>query len=228
MSNLDAEKRLAAQHAVRMVKDGMRVGLGSGSTAEHAIRFLGERIRTEKLRITSVPSSPESRALAEANGIPLIADASGFELDIAIDGADQVTRAGAIIKGGGGALLHERIVAAAARKFVIIADSSKLVDDLGGIALPVEVVQFGARNAVDGLKSLGCEPRLREKVGRPFVTEEGNFIVDCLFSGQTLADDSLDAQIRAVPGVVDHGLFSGMAHLLVIAREGKITEIVLK
>ena len=226
MPDREAEKRLAAHHAVRLIKNGMHVGLGSGSTAAYAIKFLGERIQTENLQISGVPTSPASRQLAETSGIPLAADTAGFQLDIAIDGADQATREGYLIKGGGGAMLHERIVDASARQFVVIGDSSKLVDVLGGFPLPIEVYQFGWKNAADRLRLLKCELKLREKDGQPFVSEEGNYIIDCQFEPNTLHfPHDLGARIRAIPGVADHGLFLGMAHLIVIACEDKITEI---
>ena len=224
MADRDLEKQLAARHAVRLVQSGMRVGLGSGSTAAYAIQHLGERIRSEGLKVVGVPTSVSSRKLAEAAGVPLAADIEGFEVDLAIDGADELTKAGDLIKGGGGALFHERIVASAAKRFVVIADSSKLVGELGRFPLPVEVCRFGWRNAQARLQSLRCNAVRREKDGDVFLTEEGNFIVDCSFPSMGSLHQ-LGRAIREIPGVVDHGLFLGTAHLLVIGRGNLVEEI---
>lgn len=226
MAGLEAEKELAARAAVALVDDGMRVGLGSGSTSAWAVKLLGERIAKEGLKIVGVPTSVETRKLALEVGIPLQGDLDGFELDIAIDGADQATRAGVLIKGGGGAMLRERIVAAAAESFIVIADSSKLVKELGGFPLPVEVVCFGWRNAMAQLVELGCEPKLRLKNGEVFRTDEGNFVLDCPFSAKVLREaDELEGEIRAIPGVVEHGLFVGMAERMFVARGDGVEEI---
>lgn len=223
------EKEAAARAAVARVQNGMSVGLGSGSTAEFAIRFLGERVRDENLRITGVPTSPASHRLAIAAGIPLLASVDGFQLDIAIDGADEVTRGGDAIKGGGGALLHERIVAAAADEFILICDSSKVVDWLGAFPLPVEAARFGWQNVDNRLRGLGCEPELRlDERGQAFRTEEGNLILDCRFPPHAIRDPrELDRHLRGIPGVADHGLFLGLARRIFIGRAGRVDEIVL-
>lgn len=227
MGGADREKELAAREAVALVKDGMRVGLGSGSTSAYAVKLLGERIAREGLKIVGVPTSTETRNLALKVGIPLLDDLEGFELDIAIDGADQATRGGHLIKGGGGAMLRERIVAAAAKRFVVIADASKLVERLGGFALPVEVVTLGWKNAMQRLTALGCEARLRVKNGETFRTDEGNVVIDCPFSSETLLDaEKLDQEIRGIAGVVEHGLFLNMAERMFVARGEKVEEIV--
>ena len=227
MTNTDSEKQLAAKRAVQYVESGMRVGLGSGSTSAWAVRFLGERVQREGLQIVGVPTSSATRQIAIEVGIPLLEDLADFQLDLAIDGADQTTRRGEIIKGGGGALLQERIVAAAAKRFIVIADSSKLVDRLGGFPVPVEVFQLGWKNVQRKLRSLAVEPALRvNKLGQPFVTDEGNYILDCPFAGETLLGaEQLARQIREIPGVADHGIFLNMAQLLVIARGDKVEEI---
>ncbi len=226
MTDREAEKRVAARHAVRFVQDGMRVGLGSGSTAAYAIRYLGERICKEGLRVVGVPTSAASRALANEVNVPIAGDLEGFELDVAIDGADEATRVGDLMKGGGGAMFHERIVASAARRFIVICDSSKLVENLGQFPLPVEVCSFGWRNVANRLRTLGCEPKLRAKDGQPFLTAEGNFIIDCQFTPASLQGlRDLDQHIATIPGVVDHGLFLGMADVLVIARGEVVEEI---
>lgn len=229
MVDRQAEMRAAAKAAVGYVLSGMRVGLGSGATAGHAIRLLGERVRIEGLKITGVPTSTASRDLAIAEGIPLSDDTAGFELDLAIDGADQLTRGGEMIKGGGGALLRERIVAAAAKQFFVIADSTKLVEQLGTFPLPVEVVPFGWKNVFRRLQNLGCEPTLRlQKNGEPIQTDEGNLILDCRFANDVMPPlAQLDRDLRAIAGVAEHGLFLGMARRLFIARGEKVEEIVL-
>lgn len=225
----EIEKQTAARRAVEFVKDGMRVGLGSGTTTAYAIRFLGERILKEGLKVIGVPTSTPSRDLALLCGIPLADDNEEFALDITIDGADQATRSGELIKGGGGALLHERIVAGASRRFIVIVDSSKLVDCLGSVPLPVEVFKFGWRNILKRLRLYGCDAAIRLKSdGQFFVTDEGNYIVDCRFTTEAFPIPSFLSQgIRGIPGVADHGLFIGMADLILIARGDNVEEIVV-
>ena len=227
MVDREAEKQLAARHAVGYIQNGMRVGLGSGTTAAYAIRFIGERIRAGELKISGVPTSPASRDLALSSGVPLADSRDGFSLDFTIDGADEATRSGELIKGGGGALLHERIVGSASSRYIVIGDSSKLVDRLGSALLPIEVCPFGWRNALIRIQSLACTPTVRIKEdGSFFVTEEGNYIIDCSFPPEAfLRSAQLSEVIRAVPGVVDHGLFLGMTNLIVIARGDHIEEI---
>lgn len=229
MNPREQEKESAARAAVARVQSGMLVGLGSGSTAAFAIRLLGERVRIESLMITGVPTSPATRALAVSCGIPLLADLDGFRLDIAIDGADEVTRTGAATKGGGGALFHERIVAAAAAEFILVCDSSKLVDQLGAFPLPVEVSPFGWRNAQNRLRDLGCDPVLRhDERGQPLRTEEHHLMLDCDFSPRGIADPhELDRSVRAIPGVIDTGLFLGLARRIFVGRADRVEEIVV-
>ncbi|HTN77287.1 MAG TPA: ribose-5-phosphate isomerase RpiA [Pirellulaceae bacterium] len=225
----DAEKRLAARHAAQLVKDGMLVGLGSGSTSACLVRELGRRVREEGLKIVGVPTSSATRSIALEEGLQLRDDLADFTLDIAFDGADQTTRQGEIIKGGGGALLHERLVAVAAKQFVIMADASKLVEQLGGFPVPVELFQLGWKNAARRLAALGVIPQQRiVSAGQPLITDEGNFILDCPFTANQLADpETLADQIRAIPGVADHGLFLNVAHRLLIARGEQVEEILL-
>jgi len=227
--NQDAEKQAVARRAVQFVQDGMRVGLGSGSTSAHAVRFLGERIRNEGLKIIGVPTSPACEEVARMAGVPLAADRDSFALDLAIDGADEATRDGALIKGGGGALLHERIVAAAAKRFVVICDSSKLVEQLGSAILPVEVFRFGWRNAAARIEAEGGQAAIRvQSDGSLFVSEEGNYILDCVFPPETMQRTSwLNQFLRTVPGVADHGLFLGMADLMLVAHGERVEEIPL-
>lgn len=230
MTPQDKEKRLAAARAVAYIEDGMRVGLGSGSTSAAAVRLLGERIEREGLKIMGVPTSRATRQLAEEVGVPLADDLSGFELDVAIDGADEATREGWLIKGGGGALLQERIVAAAAQKFVVMMDASKLVDRLGRFPLPVEVFPLGYKNVERRLAAFGGEVHLRDnKKHGLFRTDQGNYILDCRFPPELYADPRILAdEIRALPGVLDHGLFLEMADVLIIGRGEQVEEILVE
>jgi ribose 5-phosphate isomerase A len=224
MPDVEREKAVAAAKAVEFVKDGMRVGLGTGSTAAYAVKLLGERV-SKGLSIVGVPTSERTRELAVRLGIPLGDFAKSQELDVAIDGADEADRGLRLIKGGGGALLREKIVASAARRFVVIADSTKLVDRLGRFPLPVEVVKFAAPIVARRLAALGAEPRLRALPGgAPFVTDEGNHILDAAF-GEIADPEAVARALDGTPGVVDHGLFLGMTHTLVVGR-GEGVEVI--
>jgi ribose 5-phosphate isomerase A len=214
MTTRDHEKLVAARAAVREVEPGMIVGLGTGSSAAHVVALLGERVRTG-LDVRGVPTSMATRALAEGAGIPLVTLDDVETVDLAIDGADEIDPQLQLIKGGGGALLHEKIVAAAAHRFVIVGDSGKLVERLGAFPLPVEVIAFGWRHVAQRLASLGATVTQRMSGDAPFVTEEGSYILDCRFA--TIGDPvSLGPAIRAITGVVEHGLFVGMATKAII------------
>lgn len=226
----DDQKRLAAAKAVAYIQNGMRVGLGSGSTSAAAVRLLGERVAREGLEIVGVPTSSDTRRLAAECGVPLAQDESQFELDIALDGADEATREGWLIKGGGGNLLQERLVEVAARRFIVMVDASKVVARLGKFALPVEVYQLGYKNTQQRLEQLGAKAQLRQAKsgGGPFITDEGNLILDCRFPDNAYIDaPQLAATLDATPGVADHGLFLGMADLLVIASDRGVEEVPL-
>jgi ribose 5-phosphate isomerase A len=218
----EAYKRQAAERAIALVEDGMTLGLGTGSTAAHFIGLLGQRVK-EGLRVECVPTSEATRAHAERLGIPLIGlDRRPF-LDLVVDGADEIDPQLRLIKGRGGALLCEKIVATASDRMVVIADHSKRVAVLGSSPLPVEVVRFGVaatRNMIDVLAAdAGCEGnvalRLRDD-GQPFVTDSGNFIVDCAF-GRIDEPEALDDALKMVPGVVENGLFLGLADAAIVA-----------
>ena len=200
----------------------MRLGLGTGSTARHFVDLLGERVG-QGLDVIGVPTSEKTRAQAESLGVCVTTLEETPELDLAIDGADEVDPALRLIKGGGGALLREKIVAAASRRLIIIADQSKLVDKLGAFALPIEVVPFGLaatrRHIVKAAAECHCrgEIRLRLKAANePFVTDGGHNILDCAFGA---IDDpvALATALQAIPGVVDHGLFIGLAKAAILA-----------
>ena len=214
----DALKRAAAEAAVELVQEGMVVGLGTGSTAAFAIEALARRHR-QGLRFVGIPTSERTAAQAATAGIPLTSFAEHRQIDLTIDGADEVERGTLnLIKGLGGALLHEKIVAAASRRLVIVVDGAKVVDRLGTHApLPVEVVSFGLEATRAALEGLGASARLRlSPAGEPFVTDSGNRILDCSFG--PIADPArLEARIRRVVGVVESGLFIGRADPVFVA-----------
>jgi ribose 5-phosphate isomerase A len=212
----DDLKRAAAERAVALVEDGMRVGLGTGSTAAHFVALLGARVRGG-LKVVGVPTSEATRAQAERERVPLTSLDETPELDLTVDGADELDAELRLIKGGGAALLREKIVAAASRRMIVIADGSKRVDALGRSPLPIEVVPFGlgaTRRAVAGvLARCGIAGDLRLRMtpaGEPVVTDEGHFIFDA-HCGRIDAPETLACGLNAVPGVVEHGLFLGLA-----------------
>ena len=220
MSDSDSMKRQAAERAVAAIRSGMVVGLGTGSTAVFAVRRIGELLAAGELqRVVGVPTSEATAREAERCGVPLGSLDDHPSLDVAIDGADEIDPRLNLIKGLGGALLREKIVAAAARRLIIVADESKRVSQLGTRApVPVEVIPFARRPVADYLASLGARVVARERDGRPFVTDEGNVILDCHFAGLT-DPPAMARLIRAQPGVVEHGLFLGMATEAIVAGE---------
>jgi ribose 5-phosphate isomerase A len=221
MPDANAEKAAAAAYAVTLVEDGMRVGLGTGSTAAYAVAMLGERVR-KGLRIVGIPTSERTRVQAEKEGIPIVGFDTGTTLDLTIDGADEADRKLRLVKGGGGALLREKVVASISRRVVIIADSAKLVDRLGKFPLPVEAVRFAWQVVEARLAALGAKPKLRAGAdGAPFLTDEGHYILDAHF-GEIADPERLSRQLLDTPGVVDHGLFLGIANDLVIGRGGSV------
>lgn len=220
--NTESYKREAAAGALDFVRPGMRLGLGTGSTARPFVEMLGERVRAG-LNVIAVPTSEATRAQAEQCGIPLTTLDDTPELDLTVDGADEIGPDLTLIKGGGGALLREKIVAAASARMVVIADSSKWVAMLGRFPLPIEVVPFGLgateRAIAAAIAATGHSGPLklrRDSAGHAFVTDGGHFILDAAL--QKIADPrSLGARLTAIPGVVEHGLFIGLAHVAVIA-----------
>jgi len=232
-SDSNALKRAAAARALDFVEDGMKLGLGTGSTADLFLELLAERMRAG-MKIAGTPTSERTAERARALGIPMHElDALGG-LDLAIDGADEADTNLDLIKGGGGALLREKIVAASAKRLVIIADESKLVPKLGAFPVPVEVIAFGhgtTRTRIcAAAEKLGCgnlAPVLRAKEGRPFRTDSGNVIYDCPFGA--IADvPALAAALSPIPGVVEHGLFVNMTSALVIAGANGVRVIARK
>ena len=216
-------KRAVGRRAVdEYVRDGTCIGLGTGSTALYAIERVGERI-AEGWSLRAVPTSAETERLCSELGIPL-QSLDDEPIDVAIDGADEVAPDWALIKGGGGALFREKAVALAARSFVVIATERKLVATLGAFPLPVEVVPFSARYVVREIEALGAGVSLRERNGAPFVSDNGNAILDCKF-GSIHDPGSLDTLLRALHGVVTTGLFVGLTSRVLVAKsDGTIHE----
>jgi ribose 5-phosphate isomerase A len=220
VNDLNLYKQQAAEHVLEYVQSGMALGLGTGSTAKHLLYGVAARLRDGRLRdVVGVPTSEATAALAKELGIPLVTLEARPQLDLAIDGADEIDPALNAIKGLGGALLREKIVAASAQRFVIVGDETKLVARLGTRApVPVEVIPFGLPLCERRLAALGCVPALRRNPGdgAPFRTDEGNVILDCRFEA---IDDApaLAAAVSAIPGVVEHGLFLGMAAFALVA-----------
>ncbi len=214
---LEAYKRAAALAALAEVADGMVLGLGTGSTVRYAILALGEGIRAGRYRdLVGVATSRATARLAEEAGVPLV-ELGPEGVDLAIDGADEVGPGLALIKGGGGALLGEKIVEHAARRFVVVADHTKRVARLGErFALPVEIVPFGHRRTLRELAALGGEVRLRRDGDRPYRSDHGHYIAD-LATGPIAEPRALADRLAAIPGVVEHGLFLGMADAAYLA-----------
>lgn len=220
----DQEKEAAARAGLEFVKDGQVVGLGTGSTAAFFIKLLGEKVKSG-LRVRGIPTSVRSRDLAESVGIPLTTLDECQEIAVTIDGADEVDPQLRLIKGGGGALLREKIVASATRQLVIVADATKQVQRLGKFPLPVEVIRFSQALVAKRIAALGAVVRLRTgEASQPYVTDENNHILDCHF-GEIADADALARELSDMPGVVEHGLFIGMASVALLARGSEIVEL---
>lgn len=215
-NDLDSMKRAAALSAIDYVRDGMVVGLGTGSTAKHMVLALGEKVKAG-MRLRGVPTSQETAALAKQCGITLIDSENRWVIDVAIDGADQVDPAFNLIKGGGGALLKEKIVAASAKQFIVLVDHTKQVPVLGGsFPLPIEVIPFGWGSTSREIEALtGSRVVLRERNGAPFKTEAGNLIVD-VHIARIDQPRELEAALNEIPGIVETGLFVGRTDLLIV------------
>jgi ribose 5-phosphate isomerase A len=225
MADPTAAKRAAAHAAADLVPDGAVIGLGSGSTFQFVIQRLAQRLR-DGLKVQGVPTSRATAEAAQRAGIPLLELDSVERLDLAIDGADEVDPQKNLIKGGGGAHVRERIVAAAAKELMVVIDDQKLVTVLGkAFLLPVEVLPFGWKHAERRIAATGCKPALRQHDGKPFVTDNGNYVLDCKYDG---VDDPawLAEHLNTLVGVVDHGLFVGMTGRVVVGdKAGKVRVI---
>ncbi len=220
--SVDTWKQQAAERAIALVEDGMSLGLGTGSTAARFVDLVGQRVK-EGLKVRCVPTSEATRIQAERLGIPLISLDEHPFLDLTVDGADEFDAELRLLKGGGGALLREKIVAAASARMVVVADHSKQVAILGKFPLPVEVVRFGlaaTRGMIEVLASdAGCEGEITLRAGKdgqPFLTDGGNHIFDCAF-GRIEDPEGLDEALRLIPGVVENGLFLGIADAAIVA-----------
>jgi ribose 5-phosphate isomerase A len=211
-------KRAAAESAAQLVEDGMVVGLGTGSTAEFLVAALARRLQTERLRITGIPTSEQTAALAGDLKIPLTTFAEHPRIDLTVDGADEVELGTLyLIKGHGGALLHEKIVAAASDRMVVIADETKVSEKLGSLAsVPVEIVRFGWQVTQKKVDQLGGNPVLRiGPDGNPFVTDGGNYIIDCAFGPMSNPKETAH-HLDHVVGAVEHGLFLGFTREVIV------------
>jgi len=224
----EGAKKRAALEAVKHVKDGFVVGLGSGTTAAYAVQEIGEKIRRGDLQVLGVPTSHQALMLAVSCGIPLTTLDEHPKLDLTIDGADQIDRELNLIKGMGGALTKEKIVASAAKQFVVVADETKLVEKLGvNHPIPLEVLPFALPVVMVKLRELGGKPILREGKGKvgPVVTDNGNFVVDVDF-GVVDVPRELDLKLKSVPGVLETGLFVGMADVVYVGGRSGVRRFV--
>jgi len=220
----EQEKEAAGRAAAKLVRDGDIVGLGSGSTAYFAVVALGERVKAG-LKIVGIPTSLQTADLARAVGIPLTTLDEHPEIDITIDGADEVDPQLRLIKGGGGALLREKVIAAASKKMVVVVDSSKVVPVLGKFPLPVEVISFARTVVEKKIVSLGASPKLRTRPdGSPFITDNGNQILDCSF-GKITDPAALALILSDTPGIVEHGLFIGLASIALVGHGDRVEEL---
>lgn len=220
----EEEKEAAGRAAAKLVHDGDIVGLGTGSTAYFTVVALGERVK-DGLRIVGIPTSVQTADLARAVGIPLTTLDEHPDIDVTVDGADEVDPKLNLIKGGGGALTREKVIATASKKMVVVADSGKVVPALGKFPLPVEIIAFARTVIEKKIVSLGATPKLRTRSdGSPFVTDNGNQILDCSF-GKIEDPAALAGELSDTPGIVEHGLFIGIAKLALIGRGTSVEEL---
>ncbi|SET53961.1 ribose 5-phosphate isomerase A [Salinibacillus kushneri] len=223
MTKTDKTKQLVGEEVVDYIKDGMKVGLGSGSTMYYMIKKLGDRVK-EGLDIEGVPTSNTTAEWAKEFGVPLTDFSKVQELDLAIDGADEVDPNLQLIKGGGGALVREKIVAASAKSFYVIVDESKMVTYLGNFLLPIEVLPFGWEVTANKISDFGCEPKIRKSKGEPFITDNGNYILDCNFE-KIAEPKKLHEELKSLVGVVETGLFINMARKVMVGKDEKVDVI---
>jgi ribose 5-phosphate isomerase A len=220
----EAEKELVGRAAAALVRDGDVVGLGTGSTAYFTIIALGERVKAG-LKIIGIPTSVKTADLACTVGIPLTTLDEHPEIDITIDGADEADPQLNLTKGGGGALLREKVLAFASKKMVVIADSAKMVPVLGKFPLPIEVIAFARAVVEKKIVALGGLPKLRTKPdGSPYITDNGNQILDCSF-GKITDPPALALALSSIPGIVEHGLFIGLATVALVGRGDRVEEV---
>ena len=218
-------KQLAAEKAVSFLDDGMTIGLGTGSTAYWAIEKIGEKVKKENWKIKAIATSIRSEEQALGLGIPIVDFSSVRTIDVTIDGADEVDEHLQLIKGGGGALLREKIVATNSQQMIVVADESKWVKTLGRFPLPVEIIHFGWERTFEKLQLLGCLAKRRMNGTGPYLTDNGNYIVDCAFEEINDAP-ALHAAVNEITGVVDNGLFIQIATKLVLGFNNGETRII--
>lgn len=218
-------KQAAAEKALTFIQSGMRIGLGTGSTSEFFIRALAAACKNG-LKISAFSSSVSSQKLAESLGIPLMEESQASYLDLTIDGADEVGPGKTLIKGGGGALLREKILAAMADEMIVIVDAKKIVDQWGGFPLPVEIARFASQATMRHFADQGFQAKLREKAGAPFVTDNGNWIADLALDNSMRNPQQLDSQLKSIPGVLETGLFLGLAGRIIVGNEDGTTTII--
>jgi len=216
MSTEQDPKAVSGTYAANLVTDGMAVGLGTGSTARFAILRLGERVK-EGLNIVAIPTSEASATLAQELGIKLVGFNEVNQLDITIDGADEIDADFNMLKGGGGALLREKVVASITKRQICIVDPNKVVEKLGKFPLPVEVVKFGWEVVANRVTSMGGKYTVRQRDGQNYVTDNGNYILDCDFYPIENAPE-LEKTLKMIPGVVEVGLFINLAHTLIMGH----------
>lgn len=220
-------KRSAGRRAAELIQTGTTVGLGTGSTVFYTLERLGERIAEEGLEVRGVPTSRDTEIKARDFGIPLCGLDAVVELDLTIDGADEVDGAFRMIKGAGGALLREKVVASLSKRVAIVVHQAKVVEHLGSsYNLPVEVVPFARAPVARSLTALGCEPLLRvDDNGQPYHTDNGNEILDCAFAGGIADPEALALALAGLPGVVESGLFLGLCDTLIIGQDDGGVEV---
>lgn len=221
------DKQVAAQEAASRIKDGMVIGIGSGSTVNEMLRFLAKRIEAEGIRVSGIPSSLKTERLAKELEIPLTTFAVHQKVDIAIDGTDEVDSNLYLIKGGGGSLVREKMVDMVADKFIVIADQSKMVKQLGNVAVPVEIVPYGWQATEKRLEQIGCQTNLRYRNGEIFVSDNQNYIIDCKFT-EIKEPARLHESIKRLVGVVETGIFTDMVHETIIVDQGNISVLKVK
>ncbi|HTG55976.1 MAG TPA: ribose-5-phosphate isomerase RpiA [Niabella sp.] len=219
MDTPNNEKKMAALEAVKEIKDGMTIGLGTGSTAYYAIHAVAELIK-QGMNLKTVPTSEQTKQMSVELGIPMVDINSIESLDITIDGADEFTQNLELIKGGGGALLREKIVASITKKQIIITDSSKMVHQLGKFKVPIEVIPMACSYVMRQLSAIGGIGLIRKKDDKDYITDQGNLIIDADF-GLIEHPSALDEQLNKIVGVVEHGLFIGLAHKVIMIKDGE-------
>lgn len=215
------KKKIAGEKAAEYVKDGMVVGLGTGSTAYHMVNAIGERVKNG-LKIQAIPTSKATEAQARELGIPLLTIDEVDHVDLDIDGVDEIDPQFNAIKGGGGALYREKVVATLAKEVIWIMDDSKLVEHIGAFHLPVEIAQYGSKQAMAKMEEFGFNPVLRVKDGKTFVTDNGNFIAD-LHLGAGFNIEDVKNKISTIVGVLEHGLFLNMCKRIIVGSDDGVT-----